>query len=306
MLVYVLRRLAVGVLVIAGVTFVVFSLTQLAGDPATLMLPPAATRAEIEELRERLGLNDPVPVQYFRFAAGAARGDFGTSLQHGEPAMELLLRRMPATLQLGFAAVLLAVLVAVPLGLLAAVTRGSWIDFGSLLVALFGQSMPNFWLGILLINLFAVYLGWFPTSGRLEGWRSMVLPALTIAPYLMATLIRLVRSTVLDVLGQDYLRTARAKGVAEFRVLLYHGLRNALIPIVTVLGLQMGHVLGGAVVIESVFMWPGLGLFTIQAISNRDFPVIQAAVTLMATFIVVINLTVDLFYGYLDPRIRLE
>lgn len=301
---YIVRRMIVGLLVVIGVTFVVFLLTHIAGDPAVLMLPPSASQQEVEALREQLGLNDPLLTQYFRFFKRAVRGDFGESLQHGEPALALLLARLPATLELAVASVALAIAIAVPLGIIAALTRGSRFDFFALAVALMGQSTPNFWLGILLINLFAVTFRWFPTSGRFEGVRSLVLPAMTIAAYLAATLIRLVRSTMLDVLGQDYMRTARSKGVSQFGVILRHGLRNALMPIVTIVGLQMGQVFGGAVVIESVFMWPGLGLFTIQAISNRDFPVIQASVTMMAVFIVIVNLAVDVMYGYLDPRLR--
>lgn len=304
MLIFTVRRLLVGLMVVVGVTVVVFALTHIAGDPATLMLPPSASRAEIEALRERLGLNDPLPVQYLRFISDAVRGDFGVSLQHNQSAMPMLLARLPATLELGLTAILLSIAISIPLGLVAALTRGSWLDISSLGIAVLGQSMPNFWLAILLINLFAVYLGWLPTSGRAAGVLSIILPALTIAMYLIATQIRLVRATFLDVLGQDYMRTAHSKGLGRLRVLLKHGLRNALIPVVTVVGIQLGHVLGQAVVIETVFQWPGLGLFTIQALTNRDFPVIQAAVTLMAIFVVSINIIVDILYGYLDPTIR--
>ena len=306
MLTYVLRRVLVGLLVVLGVTMVAFALTNVAGDPAVLMLPPAASAADIAELRQRLGLDDPIVVRYLRFLADALRGDFGRSLQHGQPAMTLLLGRLPATLELGLVSVAVAVLVSIPVGLLAALTRGSAIDMACLAFAVAGQAMPNFWLAILLINLFAVHLGWLPTSGRTQGALSLVLPVIAIAVYLMATQIRLVRGTFLDVIGQDYIRTAHAKGLRRATVVLKHGLRNALVPVVTIIGIQLGHVLGQAVVIETVFQWPGLGLFTIQAITNRDFPVVQAAVTLMAVFVVTINLAVDIAYGYLDPTIRTE
>ena len=306
MLTYVIRRVLIGLLVVLGVTMVAFVLTNLAGDPAVLMLPPAASAADVAALRTRLGLDDPVTVRYLRFLGDAVRGDFGVSLQHREPAMPLLLARLPATLELGLAAVALAVLISIPVGLLAALTRGSAIDLACLSFAVAGQAIPNFWLAILLINLFAVHLGWLPTSGRTQGALSLVLPAVSIAMYLMATQIRLVRGTFLDVIHQDYVRTARSKGLRWSTVVVKHGLRNALVPVVTIVGIQLGHVLGQAVVIETVFQWPGLGLFTIQAITNRDFPVVQAAVTLMAVFVVTINLLVDIAYGYLDPAIRTE
>jgi len=306
MLIYLARRLAVGALVLLGVTMLVFALTHIAGDPAVLMLPPAASAVEVEALRERLGLNDPLAIQYVRFLKDAVRGDFGTSLQHNQPAMQLLLERLPATFELGLAAIVLSIVISIPVGIIAALKRGSPWDMASLALAVLGQSMPNFWLAILLINLFAVQLGWLPTSGRAAGLSSLVLPAITIALYLIATQIRLVRGTFLDVMNQDYIRTARSKGLRRIVVYLKHGLRNALIPVVTIVGIQLGHVLGQAVVIETVFQWPGLGLFTVQAITNRDFPVTQAAVTLMAAFVVVINLVVDAFYGILDPTIRTE
>jgi peptide/nickel transport system permease protein len=306
MLTYIIRRIAIGLLVILGATVVAFVLTNIAGDPAVLILPPAATAADVAALRERLGLNDPLVTRYLRFLGGALRGDFGTSLQHGESALPILVGRLPATLQLGFSAVILSVLISVPLGLLAALKRGTAIDVTCLSFAVIGQAMPNFWLAILLINLFSVQLGWLPTSGRGAGLASLVLPAVSIAMYLIATQIRLVRGTFLDVLNLDYMRTARAKGLRRLTVILKHGLRNALVPVVTIVGIQLGHVLGQAVVIETVFQWPGLGLFTIQAITNRDFPVIQASITLMAVFVVIINLIVDILYGFLDPTIREE
>src|SRR5919197_3076474 len=300
---YVFSRLATAILVVLGVSIVSFFLTFLTGDPAEIMLPPGATGEQIARFRAEWGFDDPIPVQYWRFVSRAVQGDFGTSLRHGQPALPLIRDRLPATLQLTLTAIVLAICLAVPLGLLSATHRGSSIDLAAMAVALVGQSVPNFWLAIMMILLFAVSLGLLPTSGR-GGWEHVVMPATAIAINLMALLTRLVRSTMLEVLAEDYVRTARAKGLRELAVLGRHALRNALIPLVTVVGLQFGYILGGAVVIETVFTWPGVGLFTIQAILNRDYPVVQAAVFILATSVVLLNLLVDLAYGWLDPRIR--
>jgi peptide/nickel transport system permease protein len=300
---YVVSRLATAVLVVFGVSIVSFFLTFLTGDPAEIMLPPGATGEQIARFRAEWGFDDPIPVQYWRFVSRAVQGDFGTSLRHGQPALPLIRDRLPATLQLTLTAIVLAICLAVPLGLLSATHRGSSIDLAAMLVALVGQSVPNFWLAIMMILLFAVSWGLLPTSGR-GGWEHVVMPATAIAINLMALLTRLVRSTMLEVLSEDYVRTARAKGLRELAVIGGHALRNALIPLVTVVGLQFGYILGGAVVIETVFTWPGVGLFTIPAIVNRDYPVVQASVFILATAVVLINLLVDLAYGWLDPRIR--
>ncbi len=300
---YVFSRLATAVLVVFGVSIVSFFLTFLTGDPAEIMLPPGATGEQIARFRAEWGFDDPIPVQYWRFVSRAVQGDFGASLRHGQPALPLIRDRLPATLQLTLTAIVLAICLAVPLGLLSATHRGSSIDLVAMLVALVGQSVPNFWLAIMMILLFAVSWGLLPTSGR-GGWEHVVMPATAIAINLMALLTRLVRSTMLEVLSEDYVRTARAKGLRELAVVGGHALRNALIPLVTVVGLQFGYILGGAVVIETVFTWPGVGLFTIQAIVNRDYPVVQASVFILATAVVLINLLVDLAYGWLDPRIR--
>jgi len=300
---YLVSRLATAVLVVFGVSIVSFFLTFLTGAPAEIMLPPGATGEQIARFRAEWGFDDPIPVQYWRFVSRAVQGDFGASLRHGQPALPLIRDRLPATLQLTLTAIVLAICLAVPLGLLSATHRGSSIDLVAMLVALVGQSVPNFWLAIMMILLFAVSWGLLPTSGR-GGWEHVVMPATAIAINLMALLTRLVRSTMLEVLSEDYVRTARAKGLRELAVVGGHALRNALIPLVTVVGLQFGYILGGAVVIETVFTWPGVGLFTIQAIVNRDYPVVQASVFILATAVVLINLLVDLAYGWLDPRIR--
>ncbi len=300
---YIAGRLAAAVLVILGVSVVSFVLTFLTGDPAEIMLPPGATATQIAKFRADWGFDDPLLVQYWRFLRRAVHGDFGNSLRHGQPSLPLIAARLPATLQLTVTAMLLAIALAVPLGVLAAMRRGGPMDLLAMAVALVGQSVPNFWLAIMMILLFAVSWGLLPTSGR-GGIAHVVMPAAAIAINLMALLTRLVRSTMIEMLSEDYVRTARAKGLRELFVTSRHALPNALIPLVTVVGLQFGYILGGAVVIETIFTWPGVGLFTIQAILNRDYPVVQASVFILATAVVLINLAVDLLYVWIDPRIR--
>jgi len=300
---YIAARLATAVLVILGVSAVSFFLTFLTGDPAEIMLPPGATAVQIEKFRAEWGFDAPLTVQYWRFLKRGVHGDFGVSLRHGQQSLPLIVARLPATFQLTVTAMLLAIALAVPLGVLAATHRGGPIDLLAMGVALVGQSVPNFWLAIMMILLFAVSWGLLPTSGR-GGVAHVVMPAAAIAINLMALLTRLVRSTMIEMLSEDYVRTARAKGLRELFVTSRHALPNALIPLVTVIGLQFGYILGGAVVIETIFTWPGVGLFTIQAILNRDYPVVQASVFILATAVVLINLSVDLLYVWLDPRIR--
>jgi peptide/nickel transport system permease protein len=300
---YVATRLAAAVFVVVGVSLVSFLLTFLSGDPAEIMLPPGATAQQIDKFRADWGFDDPLPVQYWRFLRRAVQGDFGVSLRHGQPSLPLIIARLPATFQLTVTAMVLAIVVAVPLGVLAATHRGGPVDLAAMGVALLGQSVPNFWLAIMMILVFSVSWRILPTSGR-GGPLHVVMPALAIAINLMALLTRLVRSTMIEVLAEDYVRTGRAKGLREVMVTARHALPNALIPLVTVIGLQFGFILGGAVVIETIFTWPGVGLFTIQAILNRDYPVVQAAVFILATGVVIINLIVDLLYVWLDPRIR--
>jgi peptide/nickel transport system permease protein len=302
---YIAARLATAVLVVVGVSVVSFCLTFLTGDPAEIMLPPGATAEHIAKFRADWGYDDPLLVQYWRFLRRAVQGDFGVSLRHGQSSLPLIAARLPATLQLTVTAMALAILLAVPLGVLAATHRGGPLDLLAMGVALLGQSVPNFWLAIMMILLFAVSWGVLPTSGR-GGLAHLVMPAFAIAINLTALLTRLVRTTMIEVLSEDYVRTGRGKGLREVIVLTRHALPNALIPLVTVVGLQFGYILGGAVVIETIFTWPGVGLFTIQAILNRDYPVVQASVFILATGVVLINLIVDLLYVWLDPRIRLS
>jgi ABC-type dipeptide/oligopeptide/nickel transport system permease component len=299
---YIFKRLWHAVYVMVGISMISFFFIHLSGDPVMLMLPADASHQEIEELRERLGFNDPIPVQYLRFASNAVRGDFGESLYYHVPAMELILERLPASLELAMAAMVIALGVAVPIGIVSAVRRNSLLDMGSMLGALLGLSMPHFWLGIMLILLFSVKLGWLPTSGR-GSWAQLIMPSLALGMGLMAMFARLTRSVMLEVLGQDYVRTARAKGLKERLVIGKHALKNALIPLVTVAGMQFGFLIGGTVIIETVFAWPGVGRLVVQAIFNRDYPLVQACVLVLAVIFVVVNLLVDLLYVYLDPQI---
>jgi ABC-type dipeptide/oligopeptide/nickel transport system permease component len=289
--------------VVLGVSLLSFVFMHLSGDPAGLMLPPDATDAEISELRERMGFNDPIPLQYLRFFSGAVRGDFGVSLRHQLPAMGLVVERLPATLELAVTGMAIALVVAIPFGILSALRRGSALDYGVMSGALLGLSMPNFWIGIIGILIFAVKLRLLPTAGR-GTWAHLVLPGVALGSYLMALIARLTRSGMLEVIRQDYIRTARAKGLSESLIMLRHALKNALIPLVTVVGLQMGELLGGTVVIETVFAWPGVGRLILQAVAQRDYPVVQAAVFILAMTFVVANLLVEVSYYYLDPRIR--
>jgi peptide/nickel transport system permease protein len=304
---YIARRLAQAVLVVFGVVTAVFFLLQLTGDPVRLMIGDQASEADIQNIRHQLGLDRPLPERYVEYLAGAAHADFGQSIrQQGRPAMDIVLDRYPATLRLAFLALLLSVTMATVFGVISGVRHYSALDNVVMLLALFGQSMPNFWLGIMLILVFAVQLGWLPSQGYGEGnVKYLLLPTLTLAAPGLARLTRLVRSGMLDVLGQDYVRTARAKGLRENGVIFGHALKNAAIPLVTIIGLDLGALLGGAVVTEQIFAWPGVGLEVVLAINGRDFPVVQAAVAVVATSFVLINLVVDVLYTWLDPRVRL-
>jgi peptide/nickel transport system permease protein len=302
---FLLRRLLQSLVVLLGVSFVVFAILYLTGDPALVLLPPDASPEDVLRFREIMGFNDPFFVQYGRFLKGALQGDFGQSVRHGEPAFGLVLERMPATFELAGAALLLALCLAIPAGIVSAVRRNSPLDYVSTVVALFGQSLPTFWLGIMLILVFSVRFNLLPSSGR-GTLEHLVLPAITLGLFTTARITRLTRSGMLEVLNQDYIRTARAKGVSDSPVVWKHALKNAAIPIVTIVGIELGTLLGGSVITETIFAWPGVGRLSVQAIANRDYPVVQAAVFLLATTFVVVNLVVDLIYTYLDPRIRLR
>jgi len=301
---YVLHRLAQSALTLLGVSVLVFVILRvLPGDPARMLLPDGAPESAVAELNRQLGLREPLVVQYGLFLSSVARGDFGQSFQYRAPALRVVLERLPATVQLTLAAMLITVAAGVSLGIFTAVRRGTRYDVAGTIVAVLGQSLPNFWLGIMLILLFGVALRWLPTSG-FAGWTSIVLPAVTLAAFPTALVARLTRSSMLEILNRDYIRTGRAKGLAERSVVFRHALRNAAIPVLTVIGLQIGALLGGAVITESIFAWPGMGKLIVDAIFFRDFPVVQTVLILSATVFVVINLAVDLLYTVIDPRIR--
>jgi peptide/nickel transport system permease protein len=301
---YILQRLGQSAVTLLGVSVLVFVILRvLPGDPARMLLPDGAPESAVAELNRQLGLREPFIVQYGLFLKSVAHGDFGQSFQYRAPALRVVLERLPATIQLTLAAMLITIAAGVSLGIFTAVRRGTRYDVAGTIVAVLGQSLPNFWLGIMLILLFGVALRWLPTSG-FSGWTSLVLPAVTLAAFPMALVARLTRSSMLEILHRDYIRTGRAKGLAEGNVVFRHALRNAAIPVLTVIGLQIGALLGGAVITESVFAWPGMGKLIVDAIFFRDFPVVQTVLILSATVFVVINLVVDLLYTVIDPRIR--
>ena len=330
---FIAGRCLQAVVVLAGITAICFIILHLTGDPAALLLPESATQQDYREIRSRMGFDRPLVEQFAQYMAHAARMDFGTSFHQHSPAMAIVLERMPATFELAVAAFIIALVIALPVGILSATHRNTPIDYGAMSTALVGQSMPNFWLGLMLILVFSLGLDLLPTSGRLtygveqhavtsfylfEGlfgldWalfsdalKHVILPAVTAGLYSSARLTRLVRSSMLEVLSEDYVRTARAKGLPEWIVVNVHALKNASIPLVTLCGIELGLLLGGTVVTETVFAWPGIGLLTIQALQNNDFPIIQAAVFLLAFIFVGVNLVVDLMYAWLDPRIRYD
>lgn len=302
---YLARRVLLALVVLFGVSIVVFVIIRvIPGDPVQLMYPEAMPAELLRQVRAQMGLDDPVYVQYLVFLRQTLHGNLGESYRYHRPVTELVLERLPATAELTLAALAISLIFGIPMGIVAALKRNSLLDNVVMLVVMFGQSMPTFWLGIMLIIAFAVSLNWFPTSGR-EGAQYVVLPALTLAGFYVALTARLVRSCMLEVISQDYVRTARAKGLSEYGVIIGHAFRNALIPVVTVLGMQVGALLGGAVITESVFGWPGIGFLSITAIWQRDYNIVQAVVLFSAAVFVLLNLTVDVVYAWLDPRIRL-
>jgi ABC-type dipeptide/oligopeptide/nickel transport system permease component len=299
----VLARLIQTPIALVAVLLVVFLCLLATGDPVEMLAPPEATAADKEQLRHAYGLDQPAIVQFGAFLTRAARGDFGRSFFKGKPALDLVLERFPASLALALASTAIAVVIGVPLGILAAVRRGTLVDQAAMGLALLGQSIASFWLALMLILVFAVGLHWLPVSGY-QGPQYLVLPAVALSFWLLALLARLTRSEMLEVLSEDYVRTARAKGLRDWAVLTRHALRNTLIPLVTMAGLSLGWQLGGALVIESVFAWPGLGLLLLESVLRRDYPVVLAGITLLATVFILLNLLVDLLYVYVDPRIR--
>jgi peptide/nickel transport system permease protein len=322
---YIVRRLLQSIIVIFGVTLLSFVTLHLAGDPTYFYVSERASEEEINETRIKLGFDKPLPVQYLNFLGNLARGDLGMSIRSRKPAIELVMERLPATLELTFFAMLISIVVAIPIGIIAATRRGTAADGGIMLMAMFGQSMPSFWLGIMLIIFVGLQLKWLPISGHVaviqpfmdgniaEGFgnipdaiRFLIMPGVTIGLFSLSRNARLVRSSMLEVLSQDYVVTARSKGLRERVIIMRHAFRNALIPIVTMLGLEFGFLLSGVVVTETVFSWPGVGRLVTNAITQRDIPVVQASVVVFAVLFIIINLLVDIIYAQLDPRIRLR
>jgi peptide/nickel transport system permease protein len=305
MALYILRRLYQALIVFFVVTGIVFSILHVSGDPLALLMPPDAPPSDVEEMRRTLGLDKPVWVQYALFLKNAARGNLGVSYHHGQPALKLVLERLPASLELVVTTILISLILAVPIGVLAASKKGTILDRASLLGSLIGISAPPFWIGIAFILIFSVDLQWLPSSGR-GSWAHLVLPATSLALYRLALFIRLIRAGMLDIMTMDFIRTARSKGVSEGKVVYKHALKNTLIPFVPIAGMQMGSLLAGAIVTEKVFAWPGMGRLFLEAIGVMDFPVIIAWALVVATIFLTVNLAVDIVYVWLDPRIRHE
>lgn len=304
MLSYLLRRLGLSLVVLFGLSVIVFFVLNLSGDPVLLLLPPDAPASEVEAFRERLGLNEPLPLRYWAFLGQLVHLDFGDSIQYRVPALELVLERLPHTLSLAGLAILIAVVLGVPAGALAALQRGRFSDVLLSGIAVLGQSTPVFWLAIMSILLFAVELGWLPASGS-STWRHYILPSATLAVFLLGGIVRVSRTSFLEVLARPYIRTARSKGLAEPAVVWRHALRNAAIPVVTQIALQARYVIGGSVITESIFSWPGLGRLLVRGVYSRDYPVVEAGVFVIALLLIVINTLVDISYTWLNPRVRL-
>lgn len=300
---YLIRRLLGTIVMVWVIATVVFILLRVTSDPAASLVASEATPEQIQAVRHRLGVDRPLPVQYVDFIGGIVSGRMAPSYRYGQPAMELVLERVPATLRLAGSALIGALLIAVPLGVLSAVRRNSGVDYVASFLAFLGFATPAFWLGTMLVLIFGVELKVLPTSGS-ETLRHLILPTLTLAMFPMGQLTRLIRSEMLNVLSEDYVRTARAKGLAERRVILGHSFRNALLPVVTLTGLLVGTLLSGAVVTETIFAWPGMGRLALEATLNRDFPVIEASVVFIAVLFGMVNFTVDVAYAMIDPRIR--
>lgn len=305
MLSYIARCLLQAIAVALGIATLTFLILHLSGDPTTLLLPPQATKDDIRVLRESMGFNRPLYEQYLSFMLGALRGDFGRSFWIARPALDLVLERMPFTIVLTFAGLLVGLIIGIPVGVVSAVRRYSLLDNIAMVCAIAGQAMPTFWLGLLLIMCFALAFPILPPSGAGTPLH-LILPALTLGVFLAPTVLRLTRSQVLDILTQDYVRTAHAKGLSEYRVILSHVLRNASAPVVTVIGLQFGRLLGGSIVTETVFNWPGVASLTVRSIFTSDYPVVQVATLLLALFVICSNLLSDVVAAFIDPRIRYD
>lgn len=300
---FILQRLLQSLATLVGVTIVVFGIVRLTGDPTLNLLPLDASPEVRQKVYEQLGLDRPLPVQYFTFVTQALQGDLGQSMRWHVPALSLIKDRLPATIELAVVSAIFSLLVAIPMGIASAIRPGSLVDRVGKVIALLGQSIPHFWTGIMLMLIFAVRLNWLPTSGR-GSPQQLIMPAITIGWFFAASTMRLTRSSMLEVMRSEYITLARVKGLSELLVVGKHALKNAAIPVVTIVSLQFGSLLGGAVVTETVFSWPGMGRLVVEAIFARDYTVVQAGVLVIATLFVLINLMVDILYAYLDPRIR--
>lgn len=300
---YLIRRLLQVIPVLFIISFIVFCLVFVAGDPVALMLPEDASQEDIKQLREALGLNEPFYIQYFNYMSGLVQLDFGESFRYNQSALPIVLERLPATLELAAASLIIAIIIAIPLGIWSATKKNSPLDFLATGGSVLWKAMPNFWLGIMLILLFSVTLTWFPVSGR-GGFSHLVLPSITLGTGIAAEMTRLIRSSMLEILNQDYIRTAKSKGIRDFFVVNKHAFRNALIPVVTITALQTSTLVGGTLVTETVFSWPGLGQLLIQAVNTRDMAIVQASVFVIAFLVIIMNLIADILYKILDPRIK--
>ncbi|MBS5546672.1 MAG: ABC transporter permease [Lachnospiraceae bacterium] len=302
---YIIRRLIAMIPVVIGITFLVFMIMQLApGDPVRMILGDSAEPEAIEAMREEMGLNDPVLVQYGRYMVNLLHGDMGTSYTNQRPVAHEVFSRVPATFELALVSAVVSILIAIPLGVVAAVKQNTLFDNLSMVLSLVGISMPAFWLALMLMLVFSLRLGWFPVQGNSDGWRSFVLPSIAIGFMNMAAIARTTRSSMLETIRQDYIRTARSKGISEGEVIMHHAFGNALIPTITVVGVQLGGLLGGAVLTETVFAWPGLGRLMVQAVNGRDVPVVMGCIVILSIGFSIVNLIVDLAYGFIDPRVR--
>ena len=303
MLRYFFSRLRLAVITILGVSLIVFVTSRMSGDVTLLLLPQDASEADIKAMQHELGLDAPYYVQYYKFLVNVAHGDFGESLRYREPAFSLIMSRLPATLELAFSAFILSTVVGLLMGIISARMRSSWFDYGARIFSIAAQSMPSFWVGIMLILVFAVELHWLPTSGA-QGVQYLVLPVVTLALVPIASTLRITRSAMLQTLDADYVKFLRVKGLNEHFIVWKHALRNALVPVIAISGLTLGFLIGGTVIVESVFAWPGLGNLMVESIFTRDYPVIQAGVLVTSIFLIFLNLAVDLLFGVIDPRVR--
>ena len=305
MLKYIIRRIIAMIPVVIGITFLVFMIMQLApGDPVQMILGDNASPEAVEAMRDEMGLNDNVLVQYGRYLVNLVQGDMGTSYVNKRPVADEVFSRVPATFKLAAVAAVVSIVIAIPLGILAAIKQNTLFDHSSMVVSLIGISMPAFWLALMLMLLFSLKLGWLPAQGAKDGWKSYVLPSIAIGFMQMAAIARTTRSSMLETIRQDYIRTARSKGITEREVIFHHSFRNALIPTVTSVGVQLGGLLGGAVLTETVFAWPGLGRLVVQAVNGRDVPVVLGCIVVLSVGFSIVNLVVDLLYGFIDPRVR--